>query len=266
MSLVLKFGDDTKEGSISGIIYFDTVTNYSKTFSGSMTKHPVEAGATISHHYIANNPTYTLSGVISGVDISSVPEQIRVDGEPVMNVNAQSTTISVNDIGSGLMRFLPDTISQFLPKTTPSIIGGDSARTDYKEEVELLLETLMNGLFYNKDRKRYENRMTLMTIYEMDGSSETRRNNDLVMTSYSVQENAESGDALFLNLTFEKARFVELQEVDSPKVAKGTDVEKAASKTKDKGNSSGEVSLDGPPGAGRVYSTETSPTIGGVVQ
>ena len=265
MSLVLKFGDDTKEGGISGVIYFDSVTDYSKTFSGSITKHPVEAGANISHHYIANNPVYVLSGVISGVDISSVPSQIKVDGEPVMNANGQSTAISVNDIGSGLMRFLPDTISQFLPKTTPSVTGGDSSRTDYKGEVELLLETLMNGLFYNKDRKRFENRMTLMTIYEMEGVSESRRNNDLVMTSYNVQETSETGDALFLNLTFEKARFVELQEVDSPKVAKGTDMEKASSKTKDKGNISGEVRLEGPQDAGRVYSTETSPTIGGVL-
>ena len=105
MSLALKFGDLQAGGSdIKGIIYFDAVTVYTKDYSGKVTSHPIEAGASISDHFVSDNPKFKISGVLSHVDWSPVPEKISggaLDGE-VTNLNIEPEAVQTSNLGSGL--------------------------------------------------------------------------------------------------------------------------------------------------------------------
>lgn len=232
--IAIKFGDLSDPKQLSGLIFLDAVTSWRKDFNGRMTEHPVEAGVSISDHFISENPKFTISGIMSSVDLSPIPFTVMVDGNIPSNANPPPIPVSVNNLGSGLTRFIPDSISQFLPSTTPSIIGA-VLRQDHREAVETLLETIMNGVFYNEEKSRWENRMTLSTIYETDNGRLGKSYTDCVMTSYKVNEDLESGDALSVELSFEQVRFATSQSAEAPAPAKGSPEAKGTKPTTNKG-------------------------------
>src|SRR5690606_29729368 len=112
MSLAIKFGDSTDQTSLSGAIYFDVVTQYNKNLGGRVTEHPIEAGASITDHYIFKNPVYSISGVISHIDFSPIASLLDLDGDPVMNNQTPPQPLVVNDLGAGLERFIPGVVGQ----------------------------------------------------------------------------------------------------------------------------------------------------------
>lgn len=235
MSLAIKFGDSQDANAVSGVIYFDAVTEYSKDYGGRVTEHPIEAGASVSDHFISANPKFRISGIISSVDFSSIPSSLMLDGEPVLNNGSTPTSVSVVDLG-GLTQYLPGVVTQFLPSIPPTIVVDPSGRTNYKMSVEILLEKLLSGLYYNEERKRFENRMTPTTLFEMQGNTPTRPIQDLIITRFSSKEDADSGDALMIELALEQVRFVTLEKVDAPKAQKGSPTARATSEKKNKGN------------------------------
>lgn len=260
MSIAIKFGDLLDPKQLSGFIYLDAVTNYSKDFGGRVTEHPLETGVSISDHFISGNPKFKVSGVISGVDLSPIPSAIVMDTKQPLNANPPASPISVGDMGNGLKKFIPDVVSQFLPKTGFDI-SGDVIRQDHRQEIETLLETIMNGIYYNEERKRQENRMMLSTIFEMDGNFISKSYNNCVLTSYDVSETVESGEALFLELSFEQVRFATSESADAPKPKPKTKVARGTAKKKDKGVCTPKTlpstpSASNTPVAGRLYSTD----------
>lgn len=266
MSLAIKFGElSDPEEYTKGFIYIDATTEFDKVFSGRVTSHPVEMGASITDHFISENPKYRVAGVISGMDLSSIPSNIMLEGEPVMNANTQPSAAVVSDLNSSFRKFLPDSIEQFIPNISPEIIGGLSPRVDFKDQVEEFLETVMSGLYFNEERNRWENRMVLITLYETVGSFLGKSIPNLVMTSYSVKENVESGNSLTLDMSFERVRFATSEEAEAPNPQKGSDVEKSSAPTKDKGTVSTDAATgESLPNKDKVYSTEVSPTLGSI--
>lgn len=238
MSILLKIGD--KESPASGLIYLNATTEYSRSFSGTLSSNPLDAGAKVSDHFTSDNPKFTIAGVISGVDFSPYPSKIELDGEKPLNVNESPEAVEVSNLLSSWGKLIPDSVGQFLPNTTPQIKMDTQERQDSKEGVETLLEEVMTSLFFNEKRNRFENKMTLVTMFEVENGNLGRSTGDLVITSYNVKEDPESGDALFISLTLEKARFSTLQTAEAPQPEKGTDVSKQAATTKDKGTVSGE--------------------------
>lgn len=232
--IAIKFGDLTDARQLSGLLFLDAVTSYDKSWSGSVTEHPVESGVSISDHYISRNPTFTIEGVFSGVDISPIPWSIQVDGFTPLNANPPPTHVSVNNVGAGLLKWLPDSVTQFLPNSSPTIIGS-TERRDSRKDIEELLETIMNGVYINEETNRWENRMTLSTIYETDMGQLGKSYPDVVMTGYSVSEGVDSGEGMFVTLTFEQVRFATSESVDAPSPASGTPTARGASKSKNKG-------------------------------
>lgn len=267
MSIAIKFGDLSDPNQHTrGFIYLDATTEYGKNFQGRVTSHPIEAGVSVSDHFVVDNPQFKVSGVISGADLSVIPSQLFVDGESVMNANPQPPAAVVNDLNTSLRRFLPDSIEQFIPNQIPQIFGGSSPRVDFKTEVEQFLETVMSATYFNEQRGRWENRMTLATLYEVDGSSLGRSIPNLVMTNYSVRENVESGNSLTLEISLEQVRFATLESAEAPAPQQGSDTAKAASKTKEKGP----TTADKATGADRPNKDirtagEVSPSIGAIM-
>lgn len=135
MSFALKWeADETQAG---GLIYFDAVTSYTESFKGSVTKHPVDGSGNISDHYINSNPTFTLSVVISGADISLTTFALSdQDSDKPTNARPAPTGVSVTSSDQSLLsKFLPNVIGQFLPDTLPTVImDGESEGRPPKEE------------------------------------------------------------------------------------------------------------------------------------
>lgn len=237
MTLAVKFGDASDPTQLSGLIYLDAVTDYQRIHSGKVTEHPVEAGVSISDHYISNNPEFKITGVISGVDLSPISFSLNIDGQTPINAKQQPDAVSISDVGAGLQSFIPDSITQFLPSTSPTITGGSPMSEDYKDAVDDLLKEISNGIFYNEERERWENRMVLTEIIDVDDQGNLGNTIDnCILVNYTVTETHETGDGLFLELTFQKVRFAYLEKADAPAPRKGTSEDRGTKPTSEKGN------------------------------
>jgi hypothetical protein len=238
MSLAIKFGDDTNTNSLSGVIYIDATTDFNRTYSGDVTKHPIEAGASVTDHFISSNPKITISGVISHVDFSQYPKQIKIDDLFAINANDYPTPVIVSDMGSSLAKFIPGSISQFIPPIPQDVKVDQRSRVNYRDFIEILMREIITGLYYNEDKKRWENKMTPATIYVIERLTPLPFMKDLILTSFSVKENADSGEELFFDASFEQVKFVTLQKANAPKAAKKTADARATQKQENKGTAS----------------------------
>lgn len=238
MSIAVKFGDSSDEGAISGVLYFDVVTNYNRTKSGKVTEHPIEAGGLVSDHFISDNQVYEVSGAFSHIDLSSVPERLLIDGEHAMNANpspSQTTVGSMGALGS-LSSFIPDVVGQFLMNNSSEVSVDRAQRVDYSHEIEEFVSDLINGISWNSEKERWENNMTTSTLYMVEGGVPVNPIDDLVLVRFQVKEDADSGDALMVDMEFHKVMFVTHQDADAPKPAKSTSDGRKQTSTKDKGN------------------------------
>lgn len=265
MSLAIKFGDSTNQNSLSGSVYFSAVTSYTKDHSGRVTEHPIEAGASISDHFISNNPKFSIEGVISSVDFSNIPSMVFLGDtlDPVENNRPEPIPVSILDT-SGLRRLIPGVVDQFIPVSVPTVTMEQPFPGSYKMSMENLFESIINGLFYNPTRKRWENRMTTAILYELEGSQVTKPIPNLVMTSCRVSEDEESGDSLFVSMSFEQVRFVTLEKAEAPKPTE-TKTQRGASEKKDMGNKPGTIdNPKNPPNDRVTVQGEMNKAVGGI--
>lgn len=238
MSLAIKFGDTSDASSISGFIYFDAVTDYTRNITGKTTNNPIDAGALITDHFVADNKKFNIKGVITGADISGVSYSINIDGEIPNNYNTRPSSVVVSDQGEGLPQYLPAVVSQFLGIRSLSVVADNSTRTDYKDQVWNTVDKLMTGLVYDKTQRKLKNQMTVITLYELDGSKLQKQYDNLVMTGFQVDEDADSGDGMFFSMNLESVNFVTLEKVDLPQdVSKQLKKAAAPKSSKAKANS-----------------------------
>ena len=220
MSLAIKWGDLDSQESPSGFIYLDAVQSYTSSFSGKTTSHPIDSGASITDHFIKENPVFTISGVISGTDLSHIPWQLLDENQQrPLNAQEQPEPISINLQGSKLLQYLPATIGQFLGTSKPKVEFFGNQRTDLSNEVVVkdILKGILKGLKYNPKADRSESHIQLVELYEFDGTNIRDIIYDLVITSFRIDENPDTGDALFLNLTLEQVTFALLEKTEIPK-------------------------------------------------
>lgn len=237
MSLAIKFGDSTDTTSVSGAIYFDVVTEYDKQYRGRVTNHPIEAGVTVSDHFISDNPKVRISGVITSVDFSNVPSNLTLDGEQVINNGRAPSAVQVGGLAS-LKQYLPGVVSQFLPQVPPTIVVDGVSRINHNRDIDMRFKELINGLMFDTERGTWVNRMTPITLYEIEGGVAVAVMENLIATRFSTKEDSETGDSLEFELELEQVRFVTLEEAEAPKAQKGTSVQRQTTPTKEKGTAS----------------------------
>lgn len=238
MTIAIKFGDSKDPKSISGVIYFDAVTKYDKKYGGKTTSHPLEVGASITDHYISDNKKYKVEGVVSHVDFSPIPTMVTLEEDPVTNKNNPPIPVQVVGGGNLIDMLMPDVISQFLGANIPEVIMDESERVNFRDMVEDTLERILHGVYYNEEEERLENRMTLITLFEMEGSgvNPTKTIQDLVITNFEIKEDPETGDALFFQMDMEQVSYVMLKDAEAPEPAQGSKESRTTSGTKDNGN------------------------------
>lgn len=210
MTIALKIGDDTS--SVRGLLYLDVVTSFAETRSGSVTSFPLDTGVSVADHYIAKNATYQLRGILSSADISGVSSGVNIDGNVPMNSHTQPSTPAILDFAVGTARLLPGSANEYYKSTIPEVFTGGDVATS-QDQVKDVLRQLMYGIQYSTTLKRYQNKMTIITLYEMDGSNIKSKHDNLVLTSFSIDEDENTGDCIPLNMSFEQVRFVSVEKV-----------------------------------------------------
>lgn len=254
MSLAIRWGLDSSNVSTNnspskaGFIYFDAVTVFSQSHRGQVTKHPIALGGNITDHFIRENPSFTLSGVISPVDLSLGSYLIQdLDGNSPYNVFEPPTAVSVNSTDqSTLDKLLPDSIGQFLPDTTP-VVTLDEGRENFLSIVKEGLTDIMSGVIYNDATGNFEPDIQLVELYEFDDYLLRRISNSLVITNILFKEDANSGEGLYIDLTLERVEFAYLKRTVIPKDVSDALKKKAETK-KDKGKADSTVKTEGSDG------------------
>lgn len=216
MSLALKWGDGTVQNG--GFLFFDAVTVYTRSSRGKVTKHPISLGSKITDHFIKDNDTIRISAVISGADISSNSYLIQdLDGNNPYNVLQPPDAVSVNSTDqSVLKKFIPDSIGQFLPDSTPEIVVAD-ARIDMLEQIRFFLESLTSGVAYNDKTKQFDPNIQVVQLFEYVGSSLSISTDNLVVTDLRFKEDVNTGYALYFDMTLEQVTFASLKKTTIPK-------------------------------------------------
>lgn len=233
---------EADEIQAGGFLYFDAITSWNRSFTGTVTKHPVDGGSSVTDSYINNNPVFTMSAVISGTDLSISTSSLQNDvGDVPYNARPAPTEVTVgSEDQSLLMRYVPNVIGQFLPDTIPDVIIDDF-RGDTAEEIQDILVNLQSGEGYNQITGQFETVIRPVVLYETDAALSLVRklpadnNSYLVITSINFREDTESGYALYCDITFERVRFANLKKVQLPPDLVQTPVKKKATSKKSLG-------------------------------
>lgn len=227
MSLAIKWGFDTGYEPTQGFIYFDAVTSLRESLTGTLSKFPIDGGGIISDHFTADNPTWSFSGIISGVDISYHARVVLDDiGNESLNSTEPPEAVKVNSKNSALLKFVPDVVGQFFKPSKPEIVmAAQSADT-----ILTIKQTLRDG-FKNP---------TPVTLFEYDlGNLRKNPITNLIMTNIEFNEDADSGDALYCDITLEQATFTKTNQTQIPegisKALVSENIADAAAATSNKG-------------------------------
>lgn len=240
MAFALSWQPD--EIQAGGFLLFDAVTSWNRSFSGNVTEHPIDGSGSVTDHYVSANPTFTLSAVISGTDLSISSIALQDDqGNIPYNVRPSPTEVLVSsDDQSLLMKFVPNVIGQFLPDVLPQVVMDD-VRGDTSEEIQDILTNLQSGEGYNQITGQFETLIRPVILYETNGFLTLVRklpaddNKALVITGLNFREDPDSGYSLYVDITFRLVRFANLKKVQLPPDLVQTPVKKKAASKKSLG-------------------------------
>jgi hypothetical protein len=229
MSLSIQWGDSSIQDG--GFIYLDATVAYTQSYTGSVTKHPIDGGSNVTDHFIRNNPTFTIGAVITGVDISTGTYLIQdLDGNNPYNSNEAPNAVSVNSTDqSVLKKFIPDSIGQFLSDSTPEVVI-DSRRADLIEQIRQALIDLTAGVVFNDKTGQFDPSIQLVRLFEYDNTLLRKVINNLVMTKITFKEDPNTGYGLYCDITFEQVTFAFLKKTVIPKDVQDALKKKASSK------------------------------------
>jgi len=254
LTLAIRFGDENNPEELSGMVYFDAVTSYTQNNRGTVTRHPIDGGGLVSDHFTKDNPVFGVTGIISTSDISSTPSLIRAeDGiQTPQNANSYPAPVQISTATGSLSKLLPAAITQFLTSQSPDVIVDPGVvRTDYRRLVRESLQTIMSGVIYNSKTQRFDSHIRVVKLYEYENLILQRIIPQLVLTQFNIREDADSGDALYLDMTFEQVTFVQIKK---DKLSKST-VDSLNKKAADKSNKGKQD------GAVQDVNTTTNPTV-----
>jgi len=206
MSLALKWGGVGSTAKSSGFIYFDAVTSKSVSYKGSVTSHPLSSGSLISDHFIRDNTVVTFSGIISGVDISykSINLPQSEDGRFPTNIRNSVPAVKIENDFKPLYQRIP-LVGQFFNPTMPKITMAVQP-DDIVESVRKQLESLF-----------LDGNVQLVSLYEYENQSlKSSPMTNLVMTSFSFQDDPDMTNVLRCEISLEQVQFSKVKKVTVP--------------------------------------------------
>ena len=182
-----------QEQSSSDTIVFSSVTSFDESYSGTVTSHPVEDSTTITDHFITDNDKFKISGVVSDFDFLNPLNQIAfgVDGYEDNSVASQS-----------LIRFKNGELTN-----GTGVIPSNKTQNAIKNR---LIQIHKLGQFVT----------VLMYQTPLDASTPAliASKVNCIITNISFKEDAESGYAVYPELSLERVKIVR---VSTESIAKG---------------------------------------------
>ena len=215
------------------LIWIDAVVQFGRTFASSVTKHPIETGAFVSDHTIIENPILTISGVISDVDFNLQRPTISESDKLAKgwktkqfenNVPIPDNAVEVSSDNNVFKRFLPESVSQFFPEQPVTVTVNTETRPKTTEALE-------NDLIEIRTMKER------VDLVEFDGGRIKKVWKNCVLTSLAFQEDENSGDALWPDMTFEQVTYALSVNVTIPQQVQ-KEIKNKVATTAGKGNQS----------------------------
>jgi len=231
LTLALQWGFDNSPNNppvTQGFIYFDAVTSFSRSYTGSVSKHPIDGGGLITDHFTRENPILQISAVISAVDISSRQVQIvDYDGNTPTNSRTVKEAVKISGSDNKFYKLLPASAGQFFKPKNPDIILA-SQNVDIIDQIKDLLISL------------FEDKVELVKLFEYDnGNLRKRPIENLVMTSFVIKEDSDTGECLECDITLEQVSFAINKKTQIPQSVSSAlvsaDLSKAAESENQKG-------------------------------
>lgn len=206
-------------GNSGDIVWLDAVLNKSESYTGSLTKHPVEGGSRISDHSILEPLRLSLTGVITDYDFNSrrpiLPN--AYDNKTPYNDIRQDSAANVTKIISNkqnpLFNILPEQIGNLSTRDNPVI-----------PTVEVSLVSQQKSLAIKDILKTIRNNSEDFTILGFKDGKLIDKFDFCVITSLEFPESEQTGDSVDFTLQVEQITRVYLKQGTTPKFKEVTPV------------------------------------------
>ena len=235
IAIKLEFGD---------VIWMDAVLSFSESYSSSVTKHQIESGSSISDHIIEENAKFNLSGVVSNIDFNKTFDFTRIpvdaisDSTNITNLEFQPSLLTIGSpLSNPLIKLLPDSVRQFIGGDSPASVEMGVTLPGKTTDVEEVLKSIVNGFVEVRQDRKVIKRKQLVSVLEFNSDFTVKNSFDnCVCTSLSLNQDPDSGDAIYPQMSFEQVRFVELVATTFPTGLVSSDVKNKTSEKSNKGN------------------------------
>ena len=133
------------DGNIEKIFSFDSISSFSETWSGTVSKTPVEFGFPVSDHMSIENPVFDISGTLSSYSLFNESLEIFWDGEDFVNSNEDGDRAVVHLVAKENLTNI------FLSRDTLTLLESDTNSFNY-DNLQGRYEQLTSGFV-----KEYDN-------------------------------------------------------------------------------------------------------------
>ncbi len=198
------------------VIYFDAITRLTESYSSAISKHPLSNGSLITDHTTRENPRYSISAVLSDADFNtSRPSNLNAmptfsfdTGDHVStganglykprdkqykNSTQVVTPVQITSVDS-VNKLLPEVIAQFTKDTIPTAIVTPQEKSKTSRAVKRQLISMWD----NSEE---------FQVLELLGGLTVGVYGPCVFTNITFEENAQTGEGIFPELTFEEVTY-----------------------------------------------------------
>ncbi|MEL3799231.1 phage baseplate protein [Pseudomonas aeruginosa] len=224
------------------MVYFDAVLNWNRSSQSQVTQFPTEAGSVIADHVVNQNRKCTLNGVISDADFNltrpaftaSDLQQNGITPKPFVNNSPVGDTIRITPgTDSSWSQFLPETLAQWTDSDRPQVEVQSRVYARLAREIAEDIQAL----------QRNREQVTILDFSTAGLIQQVHKG--LIITSLEFPENAETGDGVYLNITFEQIQVTATVLEETPRnVAEAVKNQTAKRKELGSKNAKGERTVD----------------------
>ena len=241
------------------LIWLDAVVTYSRQYSSSITKHPIESGSSITDNVSKENPRFSINGIITNADFNTTRPLITPDEAKENKLsdrriyNSQPIPDGASPIigkgASSLLKYLPTSVTQFTGISAPSVTTSDSQRPDWVYDVEEIL-------------RETERTHELVSILDFSIKGVIRKvYDDCYISNITFAETVDTGGSFDLNMELEQVTFVTLEDEVLSEDVVNNEIKGKVSSEKNKGNKTPEkVTPDSPSDIPNAKEVKTSIT------
>ena len=182
------------------VLWFDAITEVTEEYTATVSKHPLSRGSYVSDHTTVDNKKFNIRAVLSDADFNlnrPNDEGARsVTNKQFTNDTQTTKPVFVSSGGAKWRSFLPEVVSQFTANTIPTVTVTPQAKVKIAHAVRLDLISIL------------ESRESI-TLVEYNTNLVARTWDNVVMTSLSFTEDADTGEGLFPVMSMEQVIYTD---------------------------------------------------------